>query len=112
MSTTSLPSTSPSVLNVGPGPSDTYGTVTRPSSTPNATTGASATNSVTTRLFTTPTVRVCAANPFTDSVTLRPRRPRPMSTVMVWLTCLSASPPETTPTATSPERIHTPATPA
>src|ERR1700739_938106 len=81
MSTTCLPSTSPSVLNVGPGPSDTYGTVTRPSSTPNATTGASATNSVTTRLFTRPTVRVCAANPFTDSVTLRPRRPRPMSTV-------------------------------
>ena len=56
MSTTCLPSTSPRVLNVGPGPSDTYGTVTNDSSTPNATIGTSATTSVIIRLFTPPTV--------------------------------------------------------
>ena len=52
MSTTSLPSTSPRVSNVGPGPSETYGTVTNASSTPNATIGAKATSSVEIRLFT------------------------------------------------------------
>ena len=56
MSTTCLPSTSPRVLNVGPGPSDTNGTVTTDSSTPNATIGTSATTSVRIRLFTPPTV--------------------------------------------------------
>ena len=61
MSTTSLPSTSPSVSNVGPGPNDTYGTVTSDSSTPNATIGTKATSSVEIRLFTATTVEVRAA---------------------------------------------------
>ena len=61
MSTTSLPSTSPSVLNVGPGPSDTNGTVTTASSTPKATIGTRATSSVKIRLFTPPTVGTARA---------------------------------------------------
>ena len=69
MSTTSLPSTSPRVSNVGPGPSDTYGTVTNASSTPNATIGASATSSVEIRLFTPATVDGRIAVGFTQSVT-------------------------------------------
>src|SRR5574340_1363718 len=52
MSTTGLPSTMPSVSNVGPGPNDTNGTVTTANSTPKATTGTSATISVRIRLFT------------------------------------------------------------
>ena len=52
ISTTCLPSTSPRVSNAGPGPSDTYGTVTAASSTPNTTIGTSATISVRIRLFT------------------------------------------------------------
>jgi hypothetical protein len=47
-----LPSKSPSVLNVGPGPNDTYGTVTTASSALKATTGTSATTNVRIRLFT------------------------------------------------------------
>ena len=39
MATTCLPSASPRVSKVGPGPSDTYGTVTTASSTPNTTIG-------------------------------------------------------------------------
>jgi hypothetical protein len=58
MSTTSLPSTSPSVSNVGPGPSATNGTVTTDSATPNATIGTSATSNVKMRLFTPPNVEV------------------------------------------------------
>ncbi len=61
MSTTCLPSTSPRVSNVGPGPSDTYGTVTTASSTPKTTIGTSATISVRIRLFTPPTVGRCAS---------------------------------------------------
>ena len=71
MSTTSLPSTSPRVSNVGPGPSDTYGTVTKDTSTPNATRGTSATTSVKIRLFTPPTVKG-ARSGFTESVTRGP----------------------------------------
>jgi hypothetical protein len=44
------------VGNVGPGPSETYGTVTTASSTPNATIGAKATSNVEIRLFTPATV--------------------------------------------------------
>ena len=56
MATTGLPSNSPRVLNVGPGPSATYGTVTAASSTPKTTMGTRATISVRIRLFTTPTL--------------------------------------------------------
>jgi hypothetical protein len=52
IATTCLPSTSPSVSKVGPGPSDTNGTVTTASSTPNARIGTSATIKVRMRLFT------------------------------------------------------------
>ena len=52
MATTCLPSTSPSVTKVGPGPSDTNGTVTTASNTPKTRTGASATIKVRIRLFT------------------------------------------------------------
>ena len=78
MSTTCLPSTSPSVSNVGPGPSATYGTVTNVSSMPKIRIGTSATTSVEIRLFTPPTVEVTTvpstsvtrpAREFTDSVT-------------------------------------------
>src|SRR4051812_31272 len=58
MSTTCLPSISPRVSNVGPGPNATKGTVTTDSSNPNATMGTSATTSVKIRLFTPPTVEV------------------------------------------------------
>ena len=54
MSTTCFPSTSPRVLNVGPGPRPTNGTVTTDSSRPKTTTGTSATTSVKTRLFAPP----------------------------------------------------------
>ena len=60
MSTTCLPSTSPSVSNVGPGPSDTNGTVTATVRTLNATMGTSATSNVRIRLFTPPNVKVAA----------------------------------------------------
>ncbi|CFS33749.1 Uncharacterised protein [Mycobacterium tuberculosis] len=50
--TTCLPSISPSVSNVGPGPSATNGTVTTASNTPNTTIGTSATIKVNIRLFT------------------------------------------------------------
>jgi hypothetical protein len=56
MSTTCFPSTSPSVSKVGPGPSDTKGTVTTASSALNTTTGTSATSNVRIRLFTRPNV--------------------------------------------------------
>src|ERR1700747_1452477 len=52
IATTCLPSTSPSVSKVGPGPSDTNGTVTIASSTPKTTMGTSATIKVRIRLFT------------------------------------------------------------
>ena len=52
MSTTCLPSYSASVLNVGPGPSDTNGTVTAASRNPNTTIGTRATATVALRLFT------------------------------------------------------------
>ena len=52
MSTTCLPSTSPSVSKVGPGPSDTNGTVTTASNTPKTRIGTSATIKVRIRLFT------------------------------------------------------------
>ena len=58
MSTTSMPSTSPRVLKVGPGPSATYGTVTSHSSAPKIMIGTSATARVEIRLFTPPTVKV------------------------------------------------------
>ena len=57
MSTTSLPLTSPSVSNVGPGPRATYGTVTADSSSPKIRIGAIATIRVNIRLFTPPTVK-------------------------------------------------------
>jgi len=47
-----LPSTSPSVSKVGPGPSDTNGTVTTASNTPKTTIGTNATIKVRIRLFT------------------------------------------------------------
>ncbi len=56
MSTTTLPSYSPRTGKVGPGPSETYGTVTNAISTPKATMGAKATSSVDIRLFTPPRV--------------------------------------------------------
>ena len=56
MATTGLPSASPRVSNVGPGPSATNGTVTSPSSSPNTRMGTSATASVSIRLFTHHTV--------------------------------------------------------
>jgi hypothetical protein len=62
MSTTCLPSTSPSVSNVGPGPNATNGTVTADSSTPNANIGTRATSTVKIRLFTTPTLRLDATD--------------------------------------------------
>jgi hypothetical protein len=46
------------VSNVGPGPSDTYGTVSSDSSNPNATIGTTATSNVKIRLFTATTVKV------------------------------------------------------
>ncbi len=54
ISMTGLPSKSPRVLKIGPGPSDTNGTVTAASSTPKARIGTSATNNVRIRLFTPP----------------------------------------------------------
>src|ERR1700712_3210818 len=56
MSTTCLPSTSPRVSNVGPGPSDTNGTVAKDSNARNAKIGTRATIKVEIRLFTTPTL--------------------------------------------------------
>ena len=52
IATTCLPSTSPSVSKVGPGPSDTNGTVTTASNTPKTRIGTSATINVRIRLFT------------------------------------------------------------
>ena len=54
--TTCLPSTSPSVSKVGPGPSDTNGTVTTASNTPKTRIGTSATSKVRIRLFTPTTL--------------------------------------------------------
>ncbi|GAA2402000.1 hypothetical protein GCM10009856_08010 [Mycolicibacterium llatzerense] len=53
--------------NVGPGPSDTNGTVTTDTSTTNTMIGARATTSVEIRLFTPPTVKLAAR--FADSMT-------------------------------------------
>ena len=60
MSTTSLPSISPSVSNVGPGPNDTNGTDTANARALNARIGTSATSNVRIRLFTPPNVEVVA----------------------------------------------------
>ncbi|SKW41245.1 Uncharacterised protein [Mycobacteroides abscessus subsp. abscessus] len=51
MSTTSLPSTCPRVLKVGPGPRDTNGTVITDINNPKTTIGISATSNVATRRF-------------------------------------------------------------
>ncbi|BBX39749.1 hypothetical protein MSIM_12000 [Mycobacterium simiae] len=52
MATTCLPSTSPRVSKVGPGPRETNGTVTTASNTPKTRIGTSATIKVRIRLFT------------------------------------------------------------